>query len=113
MSCFKASRSIRARRRGAVAILILLLMIFLIGCAAFALDLGYLSMARAELQRSADAGAMAGAWEMMDQAVLGESTGAATQNARQKAVAVAGQNQVCARQPAVDLNSANSPNGDV
>ena len=49
------------QRRGAVTVLVALLMVVLLGCAAMAIDIGHLYVAQAELQRAADAAAMAGA----------------------------------------------------
>jgi Flp pilus assembly protein TadG len=48
-------------RRGAVLILTTLLTIMLLGLLAFAIDLGYIRIALADLQTAADAGALAGA----------------------------------------------------
>jgi len=47
--------------KGAVIVLVAILLVVLLGCAALAIDIGYLYVARAELQRTADAAAMAGA----------------------------------------------------
>jgi hypothetical protein len=52
----------RKDERGAVAIIVSLFLLFAgIGFAAFAIDLGYLHVAKNELQNAADAGALAGA----------------------------------------------------
>ena len=48
-------------RKGAVATMVAVLMVVLLGCVALAVDIGYLYVARTELQRAADAGALAGA----------------------------------------------------
>jgi hypothetical protein len=53
-------------RSGNVLVLTLILMIALMGMLAFAVDLGYLNVVRTELQRSADAAAIAGAWRLID-----------------------------------------------
>lgn len=47
-------------RKGAVAVFVAVLMVVLLGCAALAVDMGYLYVARTELQRAADSGALAG-----------------------------------------------------
>ena len=52
------------RRRGATIVLICLLATFLCACVAFAVDVGYIALARSELQRTADAAALAGAQEL-------------------------------------------------
>src|SRR5258707_2131415 len=48
-------------RRGAVLVLVAILLTVLLGFLAFSIDLGYVEIARAELQTAADAGALAGA----------------------------------------------------
>ena len=48
-------------RRGAVAPLAALLLAFLVGMLAFALDVGYMAVVKGELQNAADAAALAGA----------------------------------------------------
>lgn len=57
-------------RRGAVLILAAFCMIVLMGMVAFSVDLGYVSMVRAELQRSADAAALASAGQLFDKDAL-------------------------------------------
>lgn len=52
-------------RRGAVAIIVALLLVALIGFTAFAIDFGQTFVFRAQLQTAADAGAMAGALELL------------------------------------------------
>jgi hypothetical protein len=54
------------RRRGNILAMTALLMTVLIAFLAFAIDLGYLYAVRVELQRSADAAAIAAAWELID-----------------------------------------------
>ena len=46
--------------RGAVIVMVAVLLVVLLGCVALAVDIGYLYVARAELQRTADAAALAG-----------------------------------------------------
>ena len=50
--------------RGAVAIYVALTMVVFLGIAALAIDVGYTRVARTELQRAADAAALAGARQM-------------------------------------------------
>jgi hypothetical protein len=103
------------QRRGSVLVLSLVLMVVLVGIVAFAVDLGYLLVARTELQVSADAAAMAGAWELMDQDALYGDTSMAKPIASARATAsqFAGLNLVCTRSPSVDENEQNSETGDV
>jgi len=58
------------QRRGSVLVLATILMIGLFGVLALAVDLGYLMVARTELQRTADAAAIAGAWDLIDENAL-------------------------------------------
>src|SRR5688572_15335679 len=53
-------------RRGNVLVMTALLMTTLIALLAFAIDLGYVYAVRSELQRSADAAAIAAAWDLID-----------------------------------------------
>jgi Flp pilus assembly protein TadG len=55
------------KRRGNVLVLSVVMMIVLVAFVAFAVDVGYLCAMRNELQRSADAAAMAAAWELVDE----------------------------------------------
>jgi hypothetical protein len=90
-------------------------MIMTMACVAFCVDLGYLSVARTELQRSADAAAMAAAWELVDEELLQgtPSLDNGIDQAREKAQQYAAQNRVCSRQPSVDANAGNDPDGDI
>jgi Flp pilus assembly protein TadG len=56
-----------ARRRGNIVAMTALLMIVMIAFVAMAVDIGYLCTVRDELQRTADAAAIAAAWELADQ----------------------------------------------
>ncbi len=67
-SSFLPSRRRTARhRRGAAAVLGLILTVSLVALMAVTLDFGHIHVAETELRRSADAAAMAGCWEMFDQ----------------------------------------------
>jgi Flp pilus assembly protein TadG len=56
-----------ARRRGNILAMTALLMVMMIAFVAMAVDIGYLCTVRDELQRTADAAAIAAAWELADQ----------------------------------------------
>jgi len=58
------------RRSGSVLVLALLMMVVMFGFLAFAVDLGYLNVLRTQVQRSADAAAVAAAWELIDEDTL-------------------------------------------
>ena len=60
--CLK-SRS-QVNQKGAVTVLVVILMVVLLGCAALAVDMGHLYVIRTELQRTADAAALAGASQL-------------------------------------------------
>ena len=51
----------KQRRRGAIAVLAALMCVILLGMIAFAVDIGYLAMARTQLQAAADSAALAAA----------------------------------------------------
>jgi len=95
-----ASRQIAARR-GAIVVLAALLMVVLMGLLAFAIDIGKLYVARGELQRTADAAAIAAAWSLIDPGVLtGSISSAQTYSvARQKAQQLARLNQILLQSP--------------
>jgi hypothetical protein len=90
-------------------------MVALFGILAFAVDLGYLAVARSELQRTADAAAMAAAWELIDDGALSGTLDLTDEisSARSKAVQYAALNKVCSTAPAVDPNTTNDQTGDV
>jgi Flp pilus assembly protein TadG len=90
------------RRRGAVVVLTVVLLIGMIGCLAFALDLGFVFNARTEMQRSADAAALAATWRLLeDQIATHEQITKedATDNARTVAEQFAGLNPVSTQSP--------------
>lgn len=108
-------RPSRADRRGAVAVITAIFCVILLGMVAFALDLGYIVAVRTELQRSADAAALAAAADLVP-ADLQVSNLNPTQwvaNARNSAAAYAASNWVGMKSPAVDQNASNAPSGDV
>ncbi len=55
------------QRRGAAAVLGVVLTLSLVTLTAFVIDFGHIHVAETEMRRSADAAAMAGCWEMFDQ----------------------------------------------
>src|SRR5438874_1532089 len=91
------------RRRGNVLVLTAFLMTAMIALLAFAIDLGYAYTARTELQRSADAAAIAAAWELIDKNGKPgtETTSGLTTTATAKATQFAALNHVCADAPAL------------
>ena len=61
MKSFSEVLPTACNQRGGVVIFVAVAMVVLIGCAALAIDLTHLYVARNELQNAADAGALAGA----------------------------------------------------
>ncbi len=91
-------------RAGNVTVLSALSMIVFLAMTAFAVDLGYLSNSRAELQRTADSAAMAAAWDLVYKGVPGTpvdlTSGIAS--ARSDAAAYASRNPVCSSSPGLN-----------
>lgn len=54
------------RKKGSILVLTAILMILMFAFLAFAVDLGYLAMARTQLQRTADSAAIAAAGSLLD-----------------------------------------------
>jgi Flp pilus assembly protein TadG len=111
----RITRSYRLQRRGAVVVLACLIMVVMLAFIAFSVDVGYICMARNQLQNSADSAAMAGAWSLLDERRL-LGTGYVNQvdtEARAAAAQYAGLNAVCHAPPSVDQNAANSSSGEI
>jgi hypothetical protein len=83
----KRNKQLRRSRRGNVIVLSAVLMVAMMAMIAFAVDLGYLYNARTEMQRAADASAIAACWELIDEDVVSGATNSAviTDDARNKA----------------------------
>ncbi|MGW8256692.1 MAG: TadG family pilus assembly protein, partial [Thermoguttaceae bacterium] len=58
------------RKKGSILVLTAVLMVAMFAFLAFAVDLGYLEMVQTELQRSADASAIAAGWSLIDGEIL-------------------------------------------
>jgi Flp pilus assembly protein TadG len=97
------------RRRGNILALTAVLMIVLIAFVALAVDVGYLYTVRNELQRTADAAAIAAAWELCDRDGNATSSNATnlTTSARSMAVQYAGFNKVGAESPLLASDDVN------
>ncbi len=102
----KTFRNSPYQRRGNVLAAVAVSGTVLFGFAALAIDMGMLYRTRAEAQRSADAGALAGAWNLIGEQRLAGATGAATvaDKARQAASGFAGANLVFDGLPQVGAN---------
>lgn len=102
-------------RQGAVLGLTIVLLIAMVAFVALALDLGYLAVARTELQRSADSAAMAAAWELVDAQALSSDPYLSdkTAAARARAAQYAAFNIVASDSLVLDENSGNDVEGDI
>jgi Flp pilus assembly protein TadG len=91
------------RRRGTVAVLAAILMLALMGMVAFAIDLSYLSNSKAELQRSADAAALAACYQLIPTGTPGTPVDLTSNlaNVPTAAANYAGANHVCNSAPAL------------
>lgn len=105
----------RFSRRGAAVATVAVTGTVLVGFAALAIDMGVFYNTRVEAQRSADAGALAGAWRLLGDERLKGSTAvtALVDQTRLSAAQTAGLNYVFKKGPTVDLNAANALNGDI
>lgn len=105
----------RTNRRGIVLVLAALLLVGLLTICALTVDVGFMCVARSELQRTADAAALAGVSVMQDMADLNAAPNA-------YAVAYSARNAACqyslsnpCRSVPINLprNDANNANGDL
>lgn len=103
------------RKRGAIAAWTVVSCTTLIGFAALTIDTGYLYNAQAELQSVADAAALAGAIELMnEQRLQGETElNDMLTSVRQNASYVAALNRVTNESVYLDLNTGNGMDGDI
>jgi Flp pilus assembly protein TadG len=106
-------KNIRQTRRGAISVLAAVLSIVLIGMVAFSVDIGYVLSAKEELQRTADASALAALWEYGQRLSNGSSASDAATYARATAANFAALNRVTGNPMTVDTNPSNAPEGDI
>lgn len=106
-------KSQQQSRRGAISILAALLTIVLVAMVAFSVDIGYVLTAKEEMQRTADAAALAACWEYGLQLSKDKTAPAAAQLARTSASQYAAKNAVTNSPMNVDSNTANDVGGDV
>ena len=103
----------RRDRRGALTILSAVLCIVLLGMVAFAVDIGYILSSKEEIQRTADASALAATWEFADRISEGYSPSEALTYARTEGCRYANANEVGNLGLAIDTNPSNAPEGDM
>ncbi|MCA9214236.1 MAG: hypothetical protein KDB27_14290 [Planctomycetales bacterium] len=94
------------RRRGNVIVTAVFGLVVLVSVTAIVVDLGYVHNARAEIQRSADAAALAACWELAEQYASGQTTETVASQTTSEAAGTANANEICNELPTV-------PNGDV
>ena len=87
----------RHRRKGLSIVFSVLCLFVLMSIAALAIDIGYLYNAHSELQRSADAAALAACWEMGEEYVYGSSD--VTPAVRSVAISTASSNVITSKNP--------------
>ena len=111
----RSRRTGSERRHGNVVVLMAFMLSFLLILVAFGVDIGYLLVARTELQRTADSAAMAGGWAMLNEARYQgpESLAAVQASARLSASQFAALNRVCNAELELDLNAENAPQGEI
>ena len=102
-----------AKRRGAIAPLAAFFAIVAVGMVAFSVDVGYLLSTQQELQRCADAAALAACWEFAEEIADDQSEASAVYDGRVTAGDYAIDNWVGGNGPLVNYNWANSASGDV
>jgi Flp pilus assembly protein TadG len=100
-------------RRGAISVLAAVLSIVMLAVVAFCVDIGYVLKSKEELQRTADATALATCWEYANRLSEGESSVAASLVARATTSEYASYNEVTGKPVYVNANASNDPNGDV
>jgi Flp pilus assembly protein TadG len=112
-SPYTERRSGTRKRRGTISILAALMSIVLLGMVAFSVDVGYVLSSKEELQRTADSAALAACWEYAQQLADGADYQSAMTAGRTTASYYALQNEVGNQGPTLNVNTSNSPGGDV
>jgi Flp pilus assembly protein TadG len=106
-------RQQKQTRRGTIVIMAAVLAIVLLAMVAFSVDVGYVLTAKEELQRTADASALAACWDYGKSLSQGQTYAVASQAGRTTAGTYASYNKVTKNPEQIDTNSSNSPSGDV
>jgi hypothetical protein len=109
-------RAFHTLRRGQITAAVAMSVVTLISFGALAVDVGMLYSTKAELQRAADATALAGAWDLvLDERRLQGTEGVlqAVTDSRTRAVEIASNNSVLNQGLDVDRNDGNAAQGDL
>jgi hypothetical protein len=101
------------QRRGAISVLAAFMSVMVLAMVAFAVDVGYVLSSKQELQRTADAAALAACWEYAKGLSQGKPPSEAMTQGRAAAVTYASSNKVANINPAINQNTGNSGDGDL
>jgi len=102
-----------SQRRGAITVLAALFSVVLLAMTALSVDVGYVLSVKEEMQRTADAAALAAAWDYGKALADGHDPNESELIGRQSAQNLATNNVVANTGPAIDTNYSNSESGDV
>jgi hypothetical protein len=105
----------RITRHGGITVLSAFLMVVLLFMAAFAIDVGMMCVAKAELQRTADAAALAAADALLAQSLSQPRSpmNALSPAVEEAAMSIARLNEVGRNGPALAQNPSNEENGEI
>jgi Flp pilus assembly protein TadG len=87
--------------------------VIVLAMVAFAVDVGYILSSKQELQRTADAAALAACWDYAKGLSQGQTPYQAMTTARTTAAQYAGDNSVGGLEPEINQNISNSSSGDL
>jgi len=100
-------------RRGAITVLAALFSIVLLGMVAMSVDVGYVLSMKEEMQRTADASALAACWDYGNRLAQGNNAATSELSARAAAQQFATNNQIGNTGPTLDTNPSNAAEGDL
>ncbi|MEX2142903.1 MAG: pilus assembly protein TadG-related protein [Pirellulales bacterium] len=110
----RGRRPTRPQRRGTIVVLSAFLMVAMIAMVAFSVDVGALYVARTELQRAADSGALAAAAEMLESSLQGGDWGGEQdRQVRNTARQFVELNFIGRQSPTIDINTEQKEDGDL
>lgn len=110
----RAKQSLRHHaRRGAITVLAALCSVVILGMVALSVDVGYVLSMKEEMQRTADAAALAACWDYGQNLALGNDSTTSQQSARLAAQQFATNNQIGNNGPLLDANTSNAAEGDL
>ena len=95
-------------RKGAAIIFAAFLMSVLICMLALSIDIGYIAATKAEARRTADAAALAGAWQVLDSIQLNKNSDVLLDDVNNTAMNIASLNTVCNLGPSLSTTGQNT-----